>query len=61
MIVSNPMENFDETRADTLLMPLHRPTVEAHVKDLLQKGILTSYDKANATRMPGRAYHFQES
>ncbi|KAJ9113697.1 hypothetical protein QFC22_006006 [Naganishia vaughanmartiniae] len=61
MIVSNPMENFDETRADTLLMPLHRATVEMHVKDLLSRGILTSYDKANAVKMPGRAYHFQES
>ncbi|KAJ9096859.1 hypothetical protein QFC21_005132 [Naganishia friedmannii] len=61
MIVANPTENFDETRADTLLMPLHRPTVEAHVKDLLNRGVLTSYDKANAMKMPGRAYHFQES
>lgn len=61
LIVGNPQDTFDIVKADSLLLPLNRPSVELTVKNMLQRNILTAYDKNNPNRAPGRAYLFQDS
>jgi hypothetical protein len=48
-------------KADRLLTPLNRSVVESNVKNLLQRNVLTAYDRNNPNRAPGRAYLFQDS